>query len=110
MDLRLDAGTRNGWAVLTADGEIDIATAPRLREQLIAMINDGANRIVVDLSGVDFIDSTGLGVLIGALKRVRTNEGDLALVCSEPRVLKIFEITGLLNVFAVHPSVDLAAS
>ncbi len=110
MDLRLDVGKRNGWAVLTAEGEIDIATAPRLREQLIGMVNDGANQIVVDLSGVDFIDSTGLGVLIGALKRVRTNDGDLALVCSEPRVLKIFEITGLLNVFAVHPSVDAAAS
>jgi anti-sigma B factor antagonist len=64
----------------------------------------------VDLDGVDFIDSTGLGVLIGALKRVRTHDGDLALVCSEPRILKVFEITGLLTVFAVHPSIADATS
>ncbi|MCU1356467.1 MAG: anti-sigma factor antagonist [Acidimicrobiales bacterium] len=96
--------------MLEVGGEIDVATAPRLREQLIALVNDQRYQIVVDLEAVDFIDSTGLGVLIGALKRVRTHDGDLALVCTEPRILKVFEITGLLSVFAVHPSVDAAVS
>src|SRR4051812_29862570 len=110
MDLRLDVSERDGWSVLEVGGEIDVATAPRLREQLISLVNDQRYRIVVDLDDVDFIDSTGLGVLIGALKRVRTHEGDLALVCAEPHILKVFEITGLLTVFAVHPTVDAAVS
>jgi anti-sigma B factor antagonist len=110
MDLRLDVSEQGDWSVLAVGGEIDVATAPRLREQLIALVNDQHYRIVVDLDGVDFIDSTGLGVLIGALKRVRTHDGDLALVCSEPRILKVFEITGLLTVFAVHPSIADATS
>ena len=110
MDLRLDVSEQAGWSVLEVGGEIDVATAPRLREQLIALVNDQHYRIVVNLDAVDFIDSTGLGVLIGALKRVRTHDGDLALVCTEPRILKVFEITGLLTVFAVHESVDAATA
>ncbi len=106
MDLRLDVTERDGWSVLEVGGEIDVATAPRLREQLIKLVNDQQLRIVVDLHDVDFIDSTGLGVLIGALKRVRTNDGDLVLVCTDPRIVKVFEITGLDQVFRILPSVD----
>lgn len=108
MDLRLDVSERDGWSVLTVGGEVDVATAPRLREQLLRLVSDGHHRIVVDLGEVDFIDSTGLGVLIGALKRVRAHDGDLALVCTENRVLKVFEITGLDRVFRLHPSVVAA--
>lgn len=110
MDLRAEVSERDGWAVLEVGGEVDVATAPKLREQLIALVNDERYRIVVDLEHVDFIDSTGLGVLIGALKRVRTHDGDLGLVCTEPRILRVFEITGLLNVFSVHPTVDAAVA
>lgn len=110
MDLRLDVREAGDWSVLEVVGEVDVATAPRLREQLIALVNEERYHIVVDLEGVDFIDSTGLGVLIGALKRVRTHDGDLALVCTESRILKVFEITGLIGVFAVHPSVDAAVA
>lgn len=110
MDLRLDVSERDGWSVLAVHGEVDVATAPRLREQLISLVNGGHHRIVVDLDAVDFIDSTGLGVLIGALKRVRSHDGDMTLVCTEPRVLKVFEITGLLGVFGVHASVDAAVA
>lgn len=110
MDLRLDVREAGDWTVVEVGGEIDVATAPRLREQLIALVNDRRHHLVVDLDQVDFIDSTGLGVLIGALKRVRTNDGELVLVCTERRILKVFEITGLLNVFAVHPSVDAATA
>ncbi len=108
MDLRLDVSERDGWSVLQVGGEIDVATAPRLREQLIKLVNDQRFMIVVDLGAVDFIDSTGLGVLIGALKRVRTHDGNLALVCTEPRIVKVFEITGLNQVFQIFPSVDAA--
>lgn len=110
MDLRLDVSERDGWAVLAVGGEVDVATAPRLREQLIALVNQGSHRIVVDLTAVDFLDSTGLGVLVGALKRVRTHDGDLALVCDEPRILKVFEITGLTKVFAMYADVDQAVA
>lgn len=108
MDLRLDVSERDGWSVLQVGGEIDVATAPRLREQLIKLVNEQRFMIVVDLGGVDFIDSTGLGVLIGALKRVRTHDGNLVLVCTEPRIVKVFEITGLNQVFQIHSSVDAA--
>ncbi|MDQ6698220.1 MAG: STAS domain-containing protein [Actinomycetota bacterium] len=110
MDLRLDVSERDGWAVLAVGGEVDVATAPRLREKLIELVNGGHHRIVVDLSAVEFLDSTGLGVLVGALKRVRTHDGDLGLVCTESRVLKVFEITGLTKVFAMFASVDEAVA
>lgn len=110
MDLRIEVSRRDDWSVVEVGGEIDVATAPRLREQLIALVNAQQHRIVVSLEAVDFIDSTGLGVLISGLKRVRTHGGDFALVCTEPRILKVFEITGLLAVFAVHPSIDAAVA
>jgi len=110
MDLRIDVTHRDGWSVLAVGGEVDVATAPRLREQLIALVNDQRFLIVVDLTGVDFIDSTGLGVLIGALKRVRTQDGQLVLVCTERRILKVFEITGLDQVFQLVDSVDAAVA
>jgi anti-sigma B factor antagonist len=110
IDLGLDLVERDGWAVLAVSGEVDVATAPRLRERLIELVNSGRHRIVVDLSGVDFLDSTGLGVLVGALKRVRTHDGELALVCAEPRILKVFEITGLTKVFTMFGSVDEAVA
>ena len=60
----------------------------------------------MNLDGVDFLDSTGLGVLVGALKRVRSNDGDLYLVCTQPRIRKVFEVTGLTKVFSLFDTVD----
>lgn len=110
MDLRLDVTEQGGWSVLQVGGEIDVATAPRLREHLIKLVSDQRFTIVVDLEDVDFIDSTGLGVLIGARKRVRLHDGDVKLVCTEPRIVKVFEITGLDQVFQIHPSIDAAVA
>jgi anti-sigma B factor antagonist len=110
MDLRIDVREQDGWSVVDVAGEIDVATAPRLREQVISLIGDGRYRIVVDMAGVDFIDSTGLGVLISGLKRTRTHDGDFVLVCTEPRILKVFEITGLTAVFSVHDTVEDAVA
>lgn len=110
MDLRIEVRQQGDWSIVEVGGEIDVATAPRLREQLISLVNDERYQIVVDMAAVDFIDSTGLGVLISGLKRVKTRGGTFALSCTEPRILKVFEITGLLAVFPVHDTVDDAIS
>jgi len=108
MDLGLDVTERGKFAVLSVHGEVDVYTAPKFRERLIELVSEGKHHIVVDLEGVDFLDSTGLGVLVGGLKRLRSHDGDLTLVCTQSRILKVFEITGLTKVFAIHSSVDEA--
>lgn len=110
MDLRLDVSERDGWSVLAVGGEVDVATAPRLRERLVAMVGAGAHRLIVDLADVEFIDSTGLGVLIGARKRVSPHDGEVRIVCNESRIVRVFEITGLDRVFAMYDSVDDAVA
>lgn len=110
MDLRLDVSEQDGIAVLAVHGEVDVSTAPRLRQQLVELASSGHDRAVVDLEGVDFLDSTGLGVLVSGLKRFRTLGGDLMLVCTQPRILKVFEITGLTRVFGIHGSTADAVS
>jgi anti-sigma B factor antagonist len=85
----------DGWALARVDGDVDISTAPRLREHLIGVITGGQPRIVLDLDGVGFLDSTGLGVIVGVLKRARTLGGDVRLCCTQPGVRKVFEITAL---------------
>jgi anti-sigma B factor antagonist len=111
MDLGLDVDPdRNGLTVLSVRGEVDVYTAPRLREKLVELVSEGKYKIVVDLEGVDFLDSTGLGVLVGGLKRLRSHDGDLTLVCTQHRILKVFEITGLTKVFSIFDSVDAAVA
>lgn len=108
MDFRVEVSERGSWVVVTVAGEVDVATAPRFRELLIGQIADGRHQIVVDMTWVDFIDSTGLGVLIGGLKRIRSHGGDLRLVIDDPRVLKVFDITGLDQIFTIYPALDAA--
>jgi anti-sigma B factor antagonist len=98
-------GTRT---VITVNGEIDVYTAPSLRERLNELVASGHYDLVVDMGGVEFLDSTGLGVLVGGLKRVRSHEGTLRLVCSQEKILKVFRITGLTKVFPIHASLDEA--
>jgi anti-sigma B factor antagonist len=85
-------------------GEVDVYTAPMLRERIRELAAGGAVHLIADLSQVDFLDSTGLGVLVGGLKRLREDSGSLALVVTTPRILRIFQITGLTKAFAVWPS------
>ena len=108
MDLSLETRQENDRTVVEVGGEIDVYTAPKLRECISGLVDDGQRQIIVDLEQVEFMDSTGLGVLVGALKRVRTVEGNLDLVCTQERLLKIFRITGLAKVFVIHDSVGLA--
>lgn len=95
MDLTVGVEEQEGWAVVRVHGEVDVATAPRLRERLIGIIAGGQPRIVLDLDDVAFLDSTGLGVIVGALKRTRSHGGDLRLVCTRPALRELFELTAL---------------
>lgn len=92
------------WTVVRVSGELDMATAPQLRQVLVGCITDGRRHLVVDLADVAFVDSTGLGVLIGGLKRARSHDGDLVVAGLGERLRKVFEITDLDRVLA---SVDL---
>jgi anti-sigma B factor antagonist len=105
-DFRLDTvGPIGDCAVLQVAGEVDAYTAPMLREQIRELTAKGAVHLIADLSQVDFLDSTGLGALIGGLKRLREAGGSLTLVIVAPRILRLFQITGLTKVLAIHPTV-----
>lgn len=106
MDLSLVTHVVEGRAVLEVGGEIDVYTAPKLRDRITELVADGVYHLVVDLEKVEFLDSTGLGVLVGGLKKVRAHGGSLQLVCTQERLLKIFRITGLSKVFVIHDSAE----
>ena len=108
VNLDVETSTKNGTSIVTLRGEIDVYTAPRLRQTLIDLVEGGATSIVVDMEKVDFLDSTGLGVLVGGLKRVKDKEGTMKLVATQDRILKIFDITGLSKVFPIFGSLDQA--
>lgn len=108
VELKLGHHTKDGIEVVDVEGEIDVYTAPRLRELLIDLVNKNNYQLVVNMEKVEFLDSTGLGVLVGGLKRVRAYDGSLDLVCTQERILKIFRITGLTKVFGIHDTVDEA--
>ena len=94
--------------VVRLEGEVDVYTAPKLKSRLIDLVDQGKFKIIVDLEKVDFMDSSGLGVLVGGLKRVRSHDGSIALICNQENILKIFRITGLVKVFPIFESQDSA--
>jgi anti-sigma B factor antagonist len=106
VDLTITSEVRGEATVVHVGGEIDVYTAPVLREHLDEHISAGRHNLVVDLGGVSFMASTGLGVLVGRLKLVRAAGGTLRLVCSSDRILSVFSITGLDKVFQIFPSID----
>jgi anti-sigma B factor antagonist len=101
---------RPAWHVLPVPAHLDITQAPRLREQLIDAISQGHHHLVADLSGVEFIDSTGFGVLVGGLKRVRGSNGQIRLASPSGSVERLLRITGLVKVFQTFPTVEEAVS
>ena len=106
-EFRLETvGPIGDCAVLQVTGEVDVYTAPLLREQIRDLAANGAVHLIADLGRVDFLDSTGLGALVGGLKRLREAGGSLALVISSSRILRVFQITGLTNVLAARRSVQ----
>jgi anti-sigma B factor antagonist len=108
VELKLGHYDKDGIEIVDVEGEIDIYTAPRLRELLIDLVSKNNYQIVVNLEKVGFLDSTGLGVLVGGLKRVRAHDGSLDLVCTREQILNIFRITGLTKVFGLYETVDQA--
>jgi anti-sigma B factor antagonist len=99
--LNVRVSTAGSWTVLNVRGEIDMATCPQLRQEIVGQIGQGNLNLVVDLGEVDFIDSTGLGVLIGGLKRARGQGGDLRVSGVDDRLEKVFRLTGLGEILVV---------
>ena len=109
--LELEVDQKADWQVLTVRGEVDVTTTPRVRAQLITLLSEGRPRLIVDLEGVDFLDSSGLGALVAGLKLARSRSGELRIVCDRQRsVRKVLEVTGLERVLERFDSVDAATA
>lgn len=109
MSFKMDTHTlAKNLPVIELEGEVDVYTAPQLKQATITLLEGGARELVVDLTRVEYLDSTALGVLIGGLKRMREQEGNLVLVCPSPRIRRVFEITGLDKIFDIYDSVAQA--
>lgn len=90
-------------AVVALTGEVDLYTAPTFKDVVMRSIDEGARGVVVDLTDATFIDSTALGVLVSAGKRLRPGQGALAIACPDGNIRRILQITGLDGVFAIRP-------
>ena len=109
MNFKMDTHTlEEELPVIELEGEVDVYTAPQLKHQMISILEGGANELVVDLTNVEYLDSTALGVLIGGLKRMRERDGNMVLVCPSPRIRRVFEITGLDKIFDMSNSEEEA--
>ncbi|XVQ11072.1 STAS domain-containing protein [Spirillospora sp. CA-255316] len=108
MELNVSTASQGGHAVVTATGELDLYTAPRLQTALAGVLRDQIDRVVVDMSGIDFCDSTGMNVLLSALKRLQERGGTLELAAPRPAVRRILQVTGLDSVFTVTDAVPAA--
>ena len=110
MELSLTSRTDGDFEIIEVGGEIDVYTAPKLREAITSLVDEGQRDLIIDLEKVEFMDSTGLGVLVGRLKLVRGQNGSLRIVSAQERILKVFKITGLDKVFHIYASVEEAAA
>lgn len=106
MDLVIERRTEGSWTIMSIDGEIDLLTAPTLRDRLMKPIDEGVTQLVVDMSNVSFLDSSGLGVLVAAHKRLRERDGRLVIVATARPVLSVLNLTGLDKVFEVHGAIN----
>jgi len=110
MDLRIDTRMVEGIPILHLSGEVDAYTCPFFREAMLDTIENGSPSMVINMDDVEYIDSSGLGTLVGGLKRASEKGGKIALVCNAPQVRKVFEITGLEKVFAMFETEEEAAN
>jgi anti-sigma B factor antagonist len=102
MNLTIDINRVENVTVVGLSGELDAYTSLELRETVVRLVEEGARDIIIDLEKVDFIDSVGLGTLVGCLKRSAEHGGSISLVCVNPQIQKVFDITGLSKIFAIY--------
>jgi anti-sigma B factor antagonist len=110
MTIEIETTTRGAAVVLGVRGEIDISTVPQLLQALAEQERQARQALVLDLTAVSFLDSSGLGALVGVQKEVAAAGGRLTVVCSDPKVLRIFSITRLTEVIDIVPTVDDAVA
>ncbi|MFN2320496.1 MAG: STAS domain-containing protein [Dermatophilaceae bacterium] len=110
MQVTVTTSQHDGVFVIAFGGDIDVASAVTVRDALDRVIAAGHHLIVMDLDEVRFLDSTGLGVMVGRLKAVRDLGGDMHLVCTAPRITRVMAITSLDEVFTIHDSADEAVA
>jgi len=107
-DLSIETRMIESVPVLDLTGEVDSYNSPRLREKIVSLVDQGNANLVINLSGVDYIDSTGLGTLVGGLKRASERGGTISLICPSEQIYKVFHITGLVKVFPIFDSEEAA--
>ena len=110
MEITVSRTTAGDVPIVAVNGEVDVYSAPALKERITELLESGQHTLIVDLSGVAFLDSTGLGALVEARAATGDAGGSLPLVCSQERILKLFTITGLDGVFTIYPSVSEAVA
>ncbi len=97
------------YPVLRLSGELDLSSVPDVRRSIRGLIEEGQVRFLINLSNLDFIDSSGLGVLVGGLARVREKQGEIKIVCANRRILRVFEMTRLTQLFEIYPDEEAGA-
>jgi anti-sigma B factor antagonist len=107
-DLKIDTRMVDGKPVLDLTGEVDSYNSPKLREKMVSLIDEGNAELVVNMTGVDYIDSTGLGTLVGGLKRASEKNGSIRIICPNEQIYKVFNITGLVKVFPIFDNEQAA--
>jgi len=106
MNLDVSSREAGDYIVFEVRGEVDLYSAPKLKQAVYNVIDSGSTKLVLDLDALEFMDSTGLGILVASLKRLTTEGGQLKLVCNRDNILKIFKITGLDKVFDIYETVE----
>ncbi|CEG25368.1 anti-sigma factor antagonist [Bacillus sp. B-jedd] len=106
MDIRLDVNESNEFVEIYVNGEIDAYTAPKLREAVFPLSEKDGVKMVIDLSEVSYMDSTGLGVIVGVFKAVRSHNGEFKLVGLSDRLIRLFEITGLADIIDINSQIE----
>lgn len=107
-DLVIETRMVENTPVLDLSGEVDSYNSPKLREKMVALIDQGAPYLVINMGGVDYIDSTGLGTLVGGLKRATEKGGAIRIICPNEQIYKVFSITGLVKVFPIFDTEQAA--
>lgn len=108
IQFSVEVRTEGKWSVLDVCGDVDLATAPTLGKRIDELVAETRIYIVLNLEGASFMDSSGIGVLVGSMKRVREMEGELVLASPNPQVLRILELSGLPKVLPIFETLDSA--